>query len=771
MPVTNTADHQGRARALLARMTLTEKVAQLRSIWVNFDHAKGTFFLDPAFAQGPDMATALKDGIGQVTRPFGTSQVTFADGVKGLNALQRMLVENTRLGIPALCHEECLAGLMALEGTQFPAALNLGATWDPDLAERISATIRRLMRSVGTHQGLGPVLDVVRDARWGRIEETIGEDAYLVGAMTSAYIRGLQGEDLVEGVVATPKHFAAHSDGEGGRNHAPVHVGPRELADIFLLPFEMAVKKAGAQSIMSSYHDIDGVPGTASRFLLTEVLREQWGFTGTVVSDYFAVRFLQTRHRVVADGTEAAARALHAGLDVELPFSECFTDGLPDALKRSLITQDEIDVSVVRVLTQKYALGLFDRPYVDSAGPYVLKGDHDLNCEAAGRSLVLLKNDGILPLANPSQIALVGPSADDQLALFGNYHFPVTQRWAPGGRIVPDIADTLLDALAAEYGPDRIAYAPGCRILPVDDRKVYFVDGEPVADPNRPLVDMDRSGIAAAADLARASTVAIVAVGDMAGLFASGTVGEGCDVDTLTLPGVQAELVDAILDTGTPTIVVLFAGRPYDLSSIEKRARAVIFAGFPGEEGAGAVARALSGKLNPSGKLTVTFPASAGVEPMFYNHKILSGGLPRAEYFKAVFPFGHGLSYTTFAYADLSVDKTEWPIGTSLKVACTVKNTGAVAGEEVVQLYVTDTVASVVRPVIELKGFRRVSLAPGEARRVVIRHPFRHAELHRRGPSADRRAGRDRLEGGRILRGHPPGDSGSADRTGHRNRG
>jgi beta-glucosidase len=712
-------DPEDRARALLGRMTMEEKVAQLRSIWVNFDNAGSTFVLDPNFSQGPDIRTALKDGIGHITRPFGTGHVPFKEGVKALNALQKSLVEETRLGIPALVHEECLAGVMALEGTLFPDAINLGQTWDPELARRIADSIRTLMRRVGAHQGLGPVADVVRDARWGRVEECIGEDPYLVGVMVTNYVRGLQGEDLRAGIVATPKHFAGHSFGEGGRNHAPVHVGLRELNDVFLLPFEMAVKVGGAQSVMSCYHDVDGVPGSASRFLLTEVLRERWGFSGVVVSDYFAIRFLKTRHAAAADDAEAAARALRAGLDVELPITEC-TPALPEAVKRGLVTQDEIDLSVQRILAQKYALGLFEKPLVEEGGPYVLKSDVELNRETAERAIVLLKNDGILPLSNPGKIALIGPSADDQLALFGNYHFPVTQRWSPGGGVVPKVAATLRDTLIAEFGAAQVDYARGCRILPEDDRKVYFVEGEPTPDPNRALVDTDASGIAAAAALAEKSDIAIVAVGDMSGLFGSGTVGEGCDTDSLTLPGVQVQLVDAVLATGTPTIVVLFAGRPYDMSEIEKRAAAILFAGFPGAEGAGAIARILSGRVSPSARLTVTFPKSAGVQPMFYNHKILSGGLPRAEYYQTVFPFGHGLGYTRFDYADIAISRREWPIGEPIEIACTVTNVGKITGEEIVQLYVTDPVASIVRPVIELKGFRRVRLAPGESRRVTF---------------------------------------------------
>jgi beta-glucosidase len=560
----------------------------------------------------------------------------------------------------------------------------------------------------------------VRDARWGRVEETIGEDPYLVGIMCTATVRGLQGDSLADGVIATPKHFAGHSFGEGGRNHAPVHIGRRELADVFLTPFEMAIKKAGARSVMSCYHDIDGVPGTASRTLLTEILRDEWGFEGAVVSDYFAVRFLQSRHRIVADAAAAAARALRAGMDVELPWSDCYTEGLPEALKRGTITQDEIDVSVERILAQKFALGLFEHPYVEEGGAYVLQSDRALNREAAERSIVLLKNDALLPLKEPRKVALIGPGADDQLALFGNYHFPVTQRW-PGGRTVPVVAETLKAAMEAEFGVTRVAYAQGCKVLPDTNQRTIFVeDGEPRPDPNVPLLDLDTSGIPAAVALARQSDVAVVAVGDRAGLFGTGTVGEGCDVDDLRLPGVQADLVEAILATGTPTVVVLLAGRPYDLRAIASRARAVIFAGFPGAEGGGAIARILSGKVNPSGRLSVTFPPSAGAGPMFYNRKILSGGLPQAEYYSAIWPFGFGLGYTAFGYSDLHLDRSEWPIGQRLAVSCTVTNTGKVAGDEVAQLYLRDMVSSIVRPVIELKGFRRVRLEPGESRRVTF---------------------------------------------------
>ena len=423
------ATDERRAEDLVATMTMTEKIAQLRAVWVRHDPS-GNFVPDERFRQRPDLREFLKDGIGQITRPFGTNPVSLKDGAAALNKAQKMLVEGTRLGIPALVHDECLAGFMTMEATQFPAALNLGATWDPELARRQASVIARQMRSVGSRQALGPVADVVRDARWGRVEECVAEDPYLVGAMVTGYVRGLQGDDWKTCVIATMKHFAGHSFGEGGRNHAPVHIGRRELADLFLIPFEMAIKGGGAQSVMTCYHDIDGEPGTGSRWLLTELLRDRWGFAGTVVSDYFAVAFLETRHGVAADRAEASARALHAGLDVELPTSEYFAEGLVEALDRGLIGVDEIDRSARRVLAQKFALGLFEKPYVEVDGaPYVVQGDRDLALEIAEKSLILLRNDGTLPLRPKARIALIGPSADDQMALFGNYNYPATMRW------------------------------------------------------------------------------------------------------------------------------------------------------------------------------------------------------------------------------------------------------------------------------------------------------------------------------------------------------
>ncbi len=386
-----------RARDLLFRMTREEKIAQLCSVWLMLDPASGAFAPMQAFGAPPgDPERDLRHGIGQITRPFGSRPVAPREGVRALNAFQHRLVEGTRLGIPAIAHEEALTGFMTEGATQFPSPQSYGATWDPALIRRVGDAIRRQMRACGTHQALAPVADVARDARWGRVEECLGEDPRLVGALVSAYVEGLQGDDLRHGVVATLKHFAGYAASEGGRNFAPVHAGPRELADVFLVPFEMAVACAGARSVMNAYHEIDGVPCAASRRLLTEVLRERWGFDGIVVADYFSVRMLHQLHRVAEGAVDAAALALSAGLDVELPTSECFAEGLPEALDRGLLDPAALDTAVLRVLRLKVELGLFERPYADEDAPELASLDapeaRALAREVAAKSIVLLRN-------------------------------------------------------------------------------------------------------------------------------------------------------------------------------------------------------------------------------------------------------------------------------------------------------------------------------------------------------------------------------------------
>jgi beta-glucosidase-like glycosyl hydrolase len=690
-----------RVADLVARMTLDEKVAQLCSIWLMVDPERGE--VAPAqfatlFGGDPDPERLLGQGVGEITRPLGTRPVDPTAGAQMVNDLQRRLVEGTRLGIPAICHEECLTGLMAQGATSFPSPLNFGSTWDPDLVEQVGRAIGRQMRAVGAHQGLAPVADVARDPRWGRIEETMGEDPYLVGVMVSAYVRGLQGDAATTGVIATLKHFAAYSFSEGGRNFAPAHVGPRELRDVFFVPFEMAIRTAGAGSVMNSYQEIDGEHPAASRRLLTEILRDELGFDGFVVADYGAVSFLHQFNGVAADAAEAAALALRAGLDVELPAAAAFLQ-LPEAIERDLVSETDVDRAVGRVLAAKFRLGLFEQPYVDPDAVDLDTADaRALAVEVARRSVTLLANDGILPLDPDrlARVAVVGPNAAEPMALFGNYSFEnhlVSTHFHDAAGVVEAV--TVRDELRRRLGDGHVVYERGC-----------------------PVMGHDRSGIAAAAAAAAEADVAVVVVGDKAGHFKLGTVGEGTDTTDLSLPGVQGDLVHEVIATGTPTIVVLLNGRPFALGSMAERAAAIVEAWFPGQGGAGALVDILMGEAEPGGRTTVTFPHTAGAQPVFYNHKPLAAGFPNQDEYGAVFPFGHGLGYTTFDYHDLSIEPATVPTDGAFTVACSVTNTGRRAGDEVVQLYLRDPIASVTRPVLELKGFTRVALEPGTTRRV-----------------------------------------------------
>ncbi len=697
-----------RARDLLGRMTREEKIAQLCSVWLTLDPAGGEFAPMQAFGAPPgDPARDLRHGIGQITRPFGSRPIEPRAGVRVLNAFQRHLIESTRLGIPAIAHEEALTGFTTQGATQFPSPLNYGATWDPALIHRVGDAIRQQLRTCGIHQALAPVADVIRDARWGRVEECLAEDPHLVGALVSAYVAGLQGDDPRTGIIATLKHFVGYSASEGGRNFGPAHLGPRELADVFLVPFEMAVKTSGVRSVMNAYNEIDGVPCAASRWLLTETLRERWRFEGIVVADYFAVRMLHQLHHVAEGPVDASAAALSAGLDVELPTSECFAAGLGEALDRGLVPPAALDTAVLRVLRLKFEAGIFEQPYADEGAAELAPLDapeaRALAREVAEKSIVLLANDGVLPLAADLRVAVIGPNADDPMALFGNYsfqnhvasHFP---------KHPLERAPTVLEALRDRLGAAHVTHVRGCRILRAPGQ-----------------LDDDRSGIPAAAEAARAADVAVLVVGDKAGHFRTGTVGEGTDAWDLSLPGVQGELVEAVLASGTPTVLVLVNGRPFDLSGLAGRAAAIVEAWFPGQDGAAAIADVLTGERNPSGKTTVTFSRGAGVMPRHHDHKGLAAGIPPLPAFAPVFPFGHGLSYTRFEYGSLVIAPNTSQTDGEISVSCSVRNTGERAGDEVVQLYLHDPVASVTRPVRELRGFARVRLSAGEGVRLTFR--------------------------------------------------
>jgi beta-glucosidase-like glycosyl hydrolase len=710
-----------RVEELMRRMTLEEKAGQLGSRWVGAAHQEtGTDHgsaaddqsnpalnvapMQDVFAAGGGVSLeeASRHGLGQLTRVYGSAPVTPAQGAAELARQQRQVLHGSRLGIPAIVHEECLTGVTTYGSTVYPTAIAWGATFDPALVEQMAAAIGHDMAALGVHQGLSPVLDVVRDYRWGRVEETMGEDPYLVSMLGSAYVRGLQSA----GVLATLKHFAGYSASRAARNHGPVSMGRRELLDVILPPFEAAVVVAGAGSVMNSYADVDGTPAGADGWLLTDLLRDRWGFEGTVVSDYWAVPFLATMHRIAADMTEAGQHALEAGIDVELPDTVGYGQRLVDAVARGDLPEALVDRAARRVLTQKIQLGLLDPDWTpessvrDAAG---VELDSPANREIARRlaqqSIILLDAGSALPLlgagrAKLTRVAVVGPCSADPQTFLGCYSFP--------NHVLAHFAETnlgieiqsALDALRAELPDVEIVHEPGCAVTGVA-----------------------RSGFAAAVDAARDADLCIALVGDRAGLFGQGTSGEGCDVEDLRLPGVQADLLSALLDAGTPVVVVVVSGRPYALGDVAGRVAGLVQAFMPGEEGGEAIAGVLSGRISPGGKLPVQIPRHAGGQPYTYLQPPLGG--PESTGISSVdvtplFPFGHGESYTTFEIDDLRVSATEVPTDGEFDVSVRVRNTGARAGDEVVQLYLHDVVAQIARPVKQLIGFARVPLEPGD---------------------------------------------------------
>jgi beta-xylosidase len=706
-----------RADDLLSHMTLEEKIAQLGSHWVYE-------LLDSAAFSVPKAQTLLANGIGHITRIGGASSLRPGESAALANRIQKYLLENTRLKIPAVVHEECCSGYMALGATVFPQAIGIASTWEPELVEAMTGVIRRQMRSVGAHHTLAPVLDVARDARWGRVEETFGEDPYLVARMGVAYVKGIQGRDLKNGIVATGKHFVGYGIAEGGLNWAPSHIAPRELRETYLYPFEAAVREAGLASMMNGYNELDGIPCASNRELLTEILRDEWGFTGTVVSDYFAVTELTRYHQIARDKAEAAHIALDAGMDIELPFTDSFGAPLLEAVKQGQIPLELVNRAVRRALTQKFELGLFEQPYVDAGKvAFDTAEDRALARQLAQKSIVLLKNDNhLLPLSKDvGSIAVIGPNADSVRNLFGDYAYPAhiesLMEMKHHGNIfnMPltediELADDFITAISVLQAvktkvsaATQVTYAKGCEV-------------------NTPST----GGFAEAVDAAKKAAVAIVVVGDKAGLSDDCTSGEARDRAVLTLPGVQMQLVRAIYDTGTPVILVMVNGRPVTLEWIADDIPAIVEAWFPSEEGANAIADALFGDIDPGGKLPMTFPRAVGQIPIFYSHPP-SGGRSnwKVDYVETstrpLYPFGYGLSYTCFELSNLRIEPAMCDANGSVNLRVDVKNTGDHAGDEVVQLYTHQTVRYVTRPLKELKGFKRVTLQPGETKTVTIR--------------------------------------------------
>jgi beta-glucosidase len=703
---------------LLSLMSLEEKLAQLGSYWV-YQFLEGMRF-------STEKATGLvPNGLGQISRLGGASNLPPAELAVIANKIQKHLIENTRLGIPAVVHEECCSGYMARGATVFPQAIGVASTWEPDLVQAMADVIRVQMRSVGAHHALAPVLDVARDARWGRVEETFGEDPYLIASLGTAYVKGIQGESLEQGVVATGKHFIGYGVTEGGMNWSPAHISQREMHEVYLFPFEAAIREGKLGSIMNAYHELDGIPCGSSKELLTDILRGQWGFDGTVVSDYFAVAMLMEYHHMTRDRAESAHLALDAGLDVELPFTDCYGEPLREAIQQGKISESLVDTSVRRVLAQKFALGLFENPYVEE-GTVVFDTpeERQLARHIAQKSIILLKNEGnTLPLNKGlDSVAVIGPNADSVRNLFGDYAYPAhvetlleQKNSNPFNTPLPEgleemedfiLANSVLEAIKEKIGANaQIHYAKGCE------------------------VNTDSTeGFAEAIEAAKQASVAIVVVGDKAGLIDDCTSGEARDRSELGLPGVQEQLVQAIYETGTPIVLVLVNGRPVTLDWMADSVPAIVEAWFPSEEGANAIADVLFGDVNPGGKLPITFPRAVGQVPIFFGHKP-SGGRShwKGDYVetssKPLYPFGYGLSYTQFEFSNLRIAANEPQAGDTVTIQVDVTNIGGRSGDEVVQLYTHQKASSVTRPVKELKAFKRVTLEPQQTKTVSFQVP------------------------------------------------
>jgi beta-glucosidase len=708
-----------RVTDLLGRMTLDEKLAQLYSYWTR-DFLDGRRTLS---IRKIEQLLAL--GIGQITRVGGSSIFDPVSSARAANTLQHHLVTATRLGIPAIIHEECCSGYMALGATVFPQMLGLAGTFQPELAQKMTDVIRTQMRSVGAHQGLAPVLDVARDPRWGRMEETFGEDPTLVSQFGVAYVRGLQGQSLKDGgVMATGKHFVGYSLSQGGMNCAPVHMGKRDLMETYIAPFLAVIRDAGLHTIMNAYPELDGELVGTSRAILTDLLRGELGFTGLVVSDYETILMIHNYHNVAEDLSSAALMALTAGIDVELPNPVGYHAPLKQAVEAGQVSMDLVDAAVSRHLQKKFELGLFENPYVDEGRVlevFDTSEQRQLARQVANQSMTLLANNGILPLKQTTlRLAVIGPNADSSRSLVGAYSYTAQLEYflsiAPtdsplAGLDPASLASqavkipTILQTIRAAAPQADVRYARGCDNL-----------------------DPDPSGFNEAVRVAQDADVVILVLGDRSGLKSDCTTGETRDSVDLRLPGVQNELAQAIFTTGKPVVVVLINGRPLAIPELAAKASAILEAWLPGEEGAPAVAAVLFGQTNPGGRLPVTFPRHVGQVPLFYNQKP-SGGKSNwyLDYVSMehspLYPFGHGLSYTTFEYSGFSLSTPQAAAGGSVNVSLDVRNTGARPGDEVVQLYTCDEYGCVPRPVKELKGFARLTLQPGETRRITFHLP------------------------------------------------
>ena len=702
-----------RLHDLVSRMTLEEKAAQMVGVWN--DKAE-TLVDDNGDFDSKKARKAYSDGhgLGQVGRPNDAGKGKNArEQVELTNAIQNFFMEHSRLGIPVFYHEECLHGLMARDATSFPQPIALAGTFNPELVEKLYAMAALEARVRGAHQALTPVVDVVREMRWGRVEETFGEDPFLVSEMGKAAVRGFQGDasfDDKKHVVATLKHFAAHGEPEGGMNCGPVNVSERILREVFLYPFKEAIQKAGAISVMASYNEIDGIPSHANTWLLGDVLRKEWGFDGYVVSDYYAIWEMHYRpdthgHFVASDKKEAAELAVKAGVNVELPEPDCYTN-LVDLVKEGRLKEAELDEMIKPTLYWKFKMGLFDDPYADPDEAERVSGceqHRDLALQGARESITLLKNEQHLLPLDPKAgktIAVIGPNADR--GLHGGYSG------------IPKYENSVLEGIKSRLSDDaKVLYSKGCEITVDSD---WNKDEVEVPDPEE-----DRKLIREAVKVAEQADIIVLAIGGNEQTsresWAMNHMGDRTD---LRMFGRQDELVRAIVATGKPVVAFLFNGRPLSVTELSASASGLFECWYTGQETGRAVAEVLFGDYNPGGKLPVSIPRSSGHLPAFYNYKPSARRGYLFDDPSPLYPFGYGLSYSRFSINNVRLEKSSLARNESTKVLAEVTNTGKYAGSEVVQMYVRDLISSVTRPVKELKGFCKVDLQPGETRVVEI---------------------------------------------------
>jgi beta-xylosidase len=734
-----------RADELLREMTIEEKAMQLSCVV-------------PLALLGPDgpmrgqLESLLGQGIGHVAGIGLLGHKLPEEIAKSVNAVQHYLVTETRLKIPAIFHNEALNGVVAAGFTAFPTPIALAATWDPDAVREMADVMRRQMRAVGMLHALAPVIDVARDARWGRVTETYGEDPYLVGALSVAFTHGMQGDDLSEGVICCAKHFIGYAQTEGGQNMAAIVVGPRELYDVYCRPFEAAIRLAGLAGVMATYSEFEGVPVHTSRAVLTDLLRGRMGFTGTVVSDYNGIGWAQTRQLVAETAEEVGALGVSAGMDVEAPSPYGYGQALVRADESGLLSEAELDESVRRVLRDKFALGLFENPYVEEDPVEIrrIAGEGDeLSRRLSDEAVTLLKNEGgLLPLERDvKKIAVIGPHADSVMVGFPQYSYPagvamIRVAAKLGFFPMPGVGELPKEGFAAltteleraEGDVEDYARANHPSVSLAEAIRRLLPDAEVTAVAGTGVLPTNPMDIPAAVAAAREADVVILYIGGKAGWYGDDlTEKEGGDTADIDLPPQQVELVNAVLDAGKPTVAVVSFARPQGLAAVIDRLPAVLTCYYGGPHQGVAIADALFGVTNPSGKLPVTLPRHAGQVPIHHGQRWGSGyRRTEADIHKGyldmpstpLFPFGHGLSYTTFEYGPLELDSETVDVGGQAQASLTVKNTGDRRGTEIVQLYAADTATGVTLPAQQLVGFARVDLDPGQSKTVAFTLPL-----------------------------------------------